>query len=352
MEWQADRHPGKQRFFGVVKKADPSGQYCFIDCQDAFKLHGVDVFVPRETLRHCLPEDLLKVGDHVSFEIIAINNQPRAQNLQAARSIRADPAERRYSGADPAQCRYSGADPAECRYSGTIKSFNELTGFGFIECPETFLMFGRDVFLHKQQRGRFAQGDSVTFKLELSKGKPQAQDLQGCSTGPTAADSNSAVRMSRSAAAAGAAATCAAFVTSQAPLPPSHSPLRVGPEVATSAAPACAGGEQAPQDVGAYMASTFTGRVKSFQQDKGWGFIVPDSSQPGLPPAARDVFVHSKNLIGCFGLVASQRVCFQLFFDKGRPQARNVRPERIALSHKQKHDTECSTAPSENGSST
>jgi len=382
MEWQAEKHLGRQRFFGVVKKIDSSGQYCFIACQDAFELYRSDVFVPRETMQHCLAEGTLKLGDHVSFEIIMVNQQPRARHLQLAGSR---------SGS------IRSAEPG-LRYTGTIKSFNEATGFGFIECPEAFRQFRRDVFLHKQQLGRFSKGVSVTFKLELKDGKPQAQDLQAaCGTGAgaagpgaadvpgtgpvdagegggtagpggggagpsgagpspaglTVADSNPAAMMNRSAADAGASAACAAFVISQAPLPPSPMPLRQSLEAATAAAPAYSSGIQAPEDGDACTGSTFIGRVKSFKQEKGWGFIVPDASQPSLPPAVRDVFVQSKNLIGCFELAMEERVHFQLVFDRGRPQARNVRPERIAQkSHKQKHDTECSTAPSENGSST
>eukprot|EP00971_Amphidinium_carterae_P196709 3903976-Amphidinium_carterae.1 len=36
------------------------------------------------------------------------------------------------------------------RYLGRVKSFNSKNGFGFIECPETYGKFRRDVFIHKK----------------------------------------------------------------------------------------------------------------------------------------------------------------------------------------------------------
>lgn len=64
------------------------------------------------------------------------------------------------------------------RYRGRIKSFNVEKGFGFIECPETFAQFNRDVFLHKAQFGEMTVGTEVTFQVETNKqGMPQAKDL-------------------------------------------------------------------------------------------------------------------------------------------------------------------------------
>ncbi|CAK0808715.1 unnamed protein product, partial [Prorocentrum cordatum] len=62
-----------------------------------------------------------------------------------------------------------------------------------------------------------------------------------------------------------------------------------------------------------------TGRVKSYNQRKGFGFI----DIPGYP---RDIFVYNAHLIGRTGLVAGEAVSFELCVDGGRPQARQVRP--------------------------
>eukprot|EP00913_Durusdinium_trenchii_P002407 g2223.t1 len=64
------------------------------------------------------------------------------------------------------------------RFRGRIKSFNAKQGFGFIENPEAYAMFGRDVFLHKAQIGNLKVGMEVTYGVEMNKfGMPQAREL-------------------------------------------------------------------------------------------------------------------------------------------------------------------------------
>jgi len=66
----------------------------------------------------------------------------------------------------------------ENRVCGKIKSFNEASGYGFIDCPAVHDAFGNDAFLHHQQLQNFAVGQEVSFAILLSKeGKPQAFDL-------------------------------------------------------------------------------------------------------------------------------------------------------------------------------
>jgi len=75
------------------------------------------------------------------------------------------------------------------RYVGRIKSFNPRHGFGFIDCPDAYARFGRDVFIHKAQLGDLEVGSEVTFYCESNKdGMPQARDilhLNGHPPGPT-----------------------------------------------------------------------------------------------------------------------------------------------------------------------
>merc|ERR1712083_833020 len=67
------------------------------------------------------------------------------------------------------------------KFTGTLKSFNEGTGFGFIDCPELKEIYGNDVFVHRMQvEGVFTPnaGMSLTFGVFLNKdGKPQAKDI-------------------------------------------------------------------------------------------------------------------------------------------------------------------------------
>merc|ERR1719343_116673 len=65
------------------------------------------------------------------------------------------------------------------RATGHIKSFNADKGFGFIECPATYAIYSRDVFLHKAQIGNLTVGTPVSFTCEINKqGMPQAKDVQ------------------------------------------------------------------------------------------------------------------------------------------------------------------------------
>lgn len=71
------------------------------------------------------------------------------------------------------------------RLVGTIKSFNEATGYGFIDCPAVANQFGHDVFLHHAQLGGYGVGQQVSFVINLNKQlKPQAFDLGPPAAGP------------------------------------------------------------------------------------------------------------------------------------------------------------------------
>ena len=54
-----------------------------------------------------------------------------------------------------------------------------------------------------------------------------------------------------------------------------------------------------------------TGIVKTWIEDRGFGFIAPDEG-------GADVFCHAKNLEGCSELVPGQRVEYETEFDLGR----------------------------------
>merc|ERR1739847_260151 len=72
------------------------------------------------------------------------------------------------------------------RYRGKIRFFNEAKGFGFIECPEAFAAYKRDVFLHKADFQGFTVGQDVTFKVDLNKeGMPQAREVKAGIPGST-----------------------------------------------------------------------------------------------------------------------------------------------------------------------
>mmetsp|Transcript_64918 Transcript_64918/g.195878 ORF Transcript_64918/g.195878 Transcript_64918/m.195878 type:complete len:189 (+) Transcript_64918:1-567(+) len=68
------------------------------------------------------------------------------------------------------------------RWEGYIRLFieDELHGYGFIKCTDLRKRFpDKDVFLHRNQRAGFKQGDTVTFSVFMNfRGMPQATDLK------------------------------------------------------------------------------------------------------------------------------------------------------------------------------
>lgn len=66
----------------------------------------------------------------------------------------------------------------DSRFNGVIVSFKAQDGYGFIQCPELFDKFKRDIFLHKAQVCNFGIGSKVSFGVFISKaGQPQAKRL-------------------------------------------------------------------------------------------------------------------------------------------------------------------------------
>lgn len=66
------------------------------------------------------------------------------------------------------------------RFEGKIRLFIEDQGYGFIKTEGLNNRFpDKDVFLHRNQKGRFVQGDIVSFTVFINfRGKPQATDLR------------------------------------------------------------------------------------------------------------------------------------------------------------------------------
>merc|ERR1719313_1897545 len=71
-------------------------------------------------------------------------------------------------------------------FRGTIKSYFKEKGYGFIDCQQAHMSYGRDVFLYKKEipdEDKIAQGVEVAFNVKLVKQKdgsmhPQAIDFE------------------------------------------------------------------------------------------------------------------------------------------------------------------------------
>eukprot|EP00450_Noctiluca_scintillans_P015111 CAMPEP_0194513954 /NCGR_PEP_ID=MMETSP0253-20130528/46266_1 /TAXON_ID=2966 /ORGANISM="Noctiluca scintillans" /LENGTH=364 /DNA_ID=CAMNT_0039357553 /DNA_START=1 /DNA_END=1095 /DNA_ORIENTATION=- len=148
------------------------------------------------------------------------------------------------------------------RFLGTIKSYNTLQGFGFIQSLEVKKLYGCDVFLNQHVEGGVVVGGLVSFSVEVNAGRPQAR-----------------------------------HVTLQERKPPIDANI-------------------------AGVGRTYGGRVKSYNASRGFGFITC----PELPQVFRgqDIYVAKSHVSGG-DLSAGREVEFRLTLDRqGHPQAREV----------------------------
>lgn len=79
-------------------------------------------------------------------------------------------------------CSAVGQATSDVRYNGVVKKLIPGTplrpAHGFIDCAETAILFGRDVFLHDQLAATLQVGQPVSFAVGLNaKGMPQAVDV-------------------------------------------------------------------------------------------------------------------------------------------------------------------------------
>lgn len=201
---------GMGRFLGVIKRFDHEKRFGFIDCPDLKAQYGKDVFLSDKQI------GTFDNDARVSF-VLTLNpqGQPQAQQLMPAEPERSrltprpppappappapprgrsrsplqrevQPAKRRKimgeldSEVQPPKRRTdeSQSGVSDERYIGTIKKFDPVKHFGFIECPEVHEIFGLDVFLSDKQIGDFTVGSQVSFTYVVKSGKPQACNLE------------------------------------------------------------------------------------------------------------------------------------------------------------------------------
>eukprot|EP00928_Gymnodinium_smaydae_P022182 TRINITY_DN1870_c0_g1_i1.p2 TRINITY_DN1870_c0_g1~~TRINITY_DN1870_c0_g1_i1.p2 ORF type:complete len:357 (+),score=99.87 TRINITY_DN1870_c0_g1_i1:76-1071(+) len=218
-------------YIGVIKSFVRKSGYGFIECPQVMFTYGCDAFLGIESL------ESFDVGSRVTFWVeLSQDGKPRARALQSAgggpkgcggkasgygggggggKSFASGCGGKAFAGggcgggfgacggkggkAFAAQGGFAGAarssvaasakrsshsEPSVGRFSGTIKSFVKKTGFGFIECDETFGQYGFDVLVDQEEIGHFSPGDQVSFVAFLNKdGKPKARSLTSAGGG-------------------------------------------------------------------------------------------------------------------------------------------------------------------------
>lgn len=219
------------------------------------------------------------------------------------------------------------------RYRGFIKVFNAAKGYGFIRSQEVFEKFKSDTFLHKSQMGEFNPGDKVTFTMRANKQeKPQATDLKPWTEADKAEDAAETaekrkgrevvrpsfegyVKRVETSVVDGKTAAKFAFIHSPEVfdlygadvfvpgtcIASKHPELGVGDRVTFTFQESNRGTPQVialtvlPQDDDEedQTMQLMSGTIKSFDADKGYGFIACPEAQKAF---GRDVFLHRRQV--------------------------------------------------------
>jgi len=184
------------------------------------------------------------------------------------------------------------------KYEGTIKSYDEVKGFGFIQSEALFQVYRGDAFLHHKQKGNFIVGDSVMFTVLLNgRGQPQAYNLVPAELG------------------VGAAAGM--------PLEPSAEVQAVNPcRPDVNGTPAATRRSSAAAESGRPLtdAVRHEGHVKCYDAAKGYGFIA---SPGAYERYGADIFVYQSQ-IGNF--TVNDNVSFAVRLNgAGKPRAHDLR---------------------------
>jgi len=153
-------------------------------------------------------------------------------------------------------------------FVGTVKRFDEDKGWGFIDCEGSKAIYQKDIFLHKRvfsdPMHAVHAGDQVMFRVQFGPKGPEAANVSILPQGPGR------------------------------------------------------GGAGAEVD-----GASFTGVVKMFDEDKGWGFIECEESKAVYQ---RDIFLHKRVFSDVNQQVnAGDQVTFSVTMgSSGKPEAYGV----------------------------
>jgi len=154
--------------FGTVKNYDAEKGWGHISCEQTREWYGRDMFF----LKSALMGQAVAAGNKVRFNIGMGAKGLEAQSIAVVGSQ----ANKGYGGyfvPSPSQTQQGpmAAPPSVQRFSGTVKNWNIEKGWGFISCAETLAIYGKDIFLHRNQLfGQTpATGAPLQFSVELGE---------------------------------------------------------------------------------------------------------------------------------------------------------------------------------------
>jgi len=141
-----------QTFFGTIKSFNEEKGWGHISCAQTQVIYGKDMFLLRSQLNGAP----VTIGDSVAFSVNMGIKGPEAMNVRILSSDYA------------------------AMHSGVIKMWHAEKGWGFIDCPETRQLYGKDIFLHRKELGEqpVKEGDPVQFVVQISaQGRPESVNV-------------------------------------------------------------------------------------------------------------------------------------------------------------------------------
>jgi len=176
-----------RRWNGVFKSFNDKTGFGFIECEEIKDMYGGDVFVHRAQVAEFPPQ----VGMAVEFGVFLNKDEkPSAKDIipEGASKLASKLQKQGVKQTPETMVEVPGV--TDERWHGFLKSYNEKTGFGFIECADLKDIYGADVFVHRAQVTGFSPdaGIELEFGVFLNKDeKPQAKDIAAAaSSGPPA----------------------------------------------------------------------------------------------------------------------------------------------------------------------
>jgi len=291
-----------ETYEGTLKSYSHKNGFGFIECQITKLKYGCDVFV------HKNEGESVSVGSRVFFQVhMNKRGQPQANKLVAVGRNNLPKVE---PGLQQVGVVHSAGSAGHSGpFVGRVKSNNPSKGFGFITCDETQALYGADVYLNSTEGHGLEPGQEVYFQVQTNQqGKPQAVGVSAF-TKKRSYDSMS---------------------TGQVQFPPTMPmPMPNGKgngkginwQSSSWQGQAIAGlwNPAFWQPVGSGQDGLFSGVVKSFNQEKGYGFISCDEAWQLYHS---DIFLHQNE---ASGLEVGSPVSFRVHFNgRGQPQANSV----------------------------
>lgn len=161
-------HGGGQTLQGWIKSFNPVKGWGFISSEQTQALYGKDIMVRKEDL----PGGHAEANQTVSFVVMEGRTGPIATKVQIFDE------RGRAGGMFPP--KFQGMDGRNGPYKGSIKSFNEVKGYGFILCEQTHLRFHKDIMVRKDELpdGSVDVGQVVSFTVAEGRTGPVAANVQ------------------------------------------------------------------------------------------------------------------------------------------------------------------------------